>query len=94
MTGPQRHHGHDLVTEPFVRLAVAQIAGVQPAAVQYLGGGLGTAEIALHHVVPADQDLADVVAAAGSGRPKASATRIRAPHSGLPIGSTFRSPVG
>ncbi len=44
-----------------VLVAVTEVAGVQPAAAQGSLGRLRLASVALHDVVAADQDLADVV---------------------------------
>src|SRR5690349_15926033 len=45
-----------------VGVHVAEIAGVQPAVAYRLRGGLGPPEIALHDVVPADENLPHVLA--------------------------------
>ena len=56
--------GDDDVLGPVAQLDVAvgvhhaEIAGVEPAARERLGGGLGVAVVALHHVVAAHDDLA------------------------------------
>ncbi|BFO22469.1 hypothetical protein SHKM778_88570 [Streptomyces sp. KM77-8] len=45
--------------EPAVLVNVADVAGVQPAVlVDHGGGGVGAAEVALHHLRAADEDLA------------------------------------
>src|SRR5581483_10869408 len=49
--------------EEAVLVDVAHVAGVEPAALERLGGGGRLLEIALHDVVAADHDLADAVLA-------------------------------
>ena len=52
--------GAVLQREVAVRVEAADVAGVQPAAAQRLGGGLGLVPVAGHHHVAPDQDLADL----------------------------------
>ena len=49
--------------EVAVGVAVAEVAGVEPPALHGLGGRVGAAVVALHHVVATDHDLTDVVLA-------------------------------
>ena len=46
--------------EVSVGVEAAEVAGVQPAAPQRLGGGLGLVPVAGHHHVAPDHDLADL----------------------------------
>jgi hypothetical protein len=50
-----------------VVVAVGEVAGVEPAALERLRGLLGLVVVALHDVVAADDDLADVLLPGGSG---------------------------
>ena len=56
------------------RVEAADVAGVQPAVAQRLGGGLRVVPVAGHHHVAADHDLADL-----AGRQRAALARRR-PH--------------
>src|SRR5690606_31999788 len=46
-----------------VGVAVADVAAVEPAVAQRLGGGVRPLPVALHHVVAADHDLAALAVA-------------------------------
>jgi hypothetical protein len=46
-----------------VLVEVTEVAGVQPAAGEGLGGGLRPVQVPLHHVQPAGDDLADALRA-------------------------------
>src|SRR5580700_12089765 len=51
---------HDV--EVAVGVDAGQVAAVEPAVADRLGGGLGAVPVALHHVRPADDDLAHLTA--------------------------------
>ena len=77
--------------EKAVLIDVSEVSGVEPAVAEGLGGGLFPAEVALHHVVAADDDLADVVLARRQRIVVESWMRICTPQIGLPTEYCRRS---
>ena len=68
-----------------VLVAAGQVAGAEPAVAHHLGGRLGPVVVALHDVVAADRDLADLVGALDGVPVVVDQLAPRRPRSGMPI---------
>ena len=68
------------------------VAGAEPSVGDRLGGGLGLVPVALHHVVAADGDLADLPAR--HVWPASSTSRISTPSMGVPMEPGLRTLSG